>query len=51
LHTAFYDPTFEGGLRYDDPRLSIAWPLPPTQVSQRDLRHPLLQDDFNGIHL
>jgi dTDP-4-dehydrorhamnose 3,5-epimerase len=51
LHTAVYDPPLEDGLRYDDPRLNIAWPLPPTQVSQRDLRHPLLADDFNGIHL
>ena len=26
LHTAFYNPPSEGGLRHDDPRLAIAWP-------------------------
>lgn len=49
LHTAFYRPESEGGLRYDDPRLAIRWPLPPRDVSPRDLAHPLLEDDFTGL--
>ncbi|MCK7491690.1 MAG: dTDP-4-dehydrorhamnose 3,5-epimerase [Comamonadaceae bacterium] len=28
LHTAAYAPLHEGGVRHDDPRLGIAWPLP-----------------------
>src|SRR5258708_26991184 len=28
LHTAPYTPKLEGGARWDDPRLRIAWPLP-----------------------
>jgi dTDP-4-dehydrorhamnose 3,5-epimerase len=51
LHTAFYHPPSEGGLRYDDPRLAIAWPLPPQDLSPRDLSHPLLGADFSGIAL
>jgi dTDP-4-dehydrorhamnose 3,5-epimerase len=51
LHTAFYHPPSEGGLRYDDPRLAIAWPLPPQDVSPRDLSHPLLGADFTGVAL
>ena len=49
LHTAAYHQPAEGGLRYDDPRLAIAWPLPPHDLSRRDVSHPLLDDDFTGI--
>ncbi|RXZ30979.1 dTDP-4-keto-6-deoxy-D-glucose epimerase [Oxalobacteraceae bacterium CAVE-383] len=49
LHTALYTPEAEGALRYDDPRIGIAWPLPPRNLSPRDLQHPLLQADFSGI--
>jgi dTDP-4-dehydrorhamnose 3,5-epimerase len=49
LHTAFYHPPSEGGLRYDDPRLGIAWPLRPQDLSPRDDSHPLLDADFTGV--
>lgn len=32
----FYAPETEGGLAYDDPRLGIEWPLPVTEVSEKD---------------
>ncbi|OBH66132.1 dTDP-4-dehydrorhamnose 3,5-epimerase [Mycobacterium colombiense] len=51
LHTAFYNPSSEGGLRHDDPRLAITWPLPPQDLSPRDLSHPLLGADFTGVAL
>ncbi len=51
LHTAFYHPPSEGGLRHDDPRLAITWPLPPQDLSPRDLSHPLLGADFTGVAL
>lgn len=38
LTGAYYAPEHEGGLPYDDPRLAIAWPLPATDMSDRD-RH------------
>jgi len=31
-----YTPAAEGGIAFDDPRLAIAWPLPPADVSDRD---------------
>ena len=51
LHTEFYHPPSEGGLRHDDPRLAIAWPLPPQDLSPRDLAHPLLGPDFAGVEI
>lgn len=51
LHTEFYTPASEAGLRHDDPRLAIAWPMPPVELSPRDRAHPLIPDDFAGIHL
>lgn len=33
----FYTPDAEGGLRYDDPRLGLTWPLPISVVSDKDL--------------
>jgi dTDP-4-dehydrorhamnose 3,5-epimerase len=42
LHSAKYAPLAEGGLRFDDPELNIAWPLPVTDLSERDKGHQLL---------
>ena len=49
LHTACYTPEAEGGVRHDDPRLGIAWPLPVTDISPRDMGHPLVGPDFSGL--
>ncbi|MBI5900166.1 MAG: dTDP-4-dehydrorhamnose 3,5-epimerase family protein [Rhodocyclales bacterium] len=51
LHTAFYTPISEAGLRYDDPALSVRWPLPVRDLSARDALHPLITKDFSGIPL
>ncbi|MBP0621443.1 dTDP-4-dehydrorhamnose 3,5-epimerase [Cupriavidus consociatus] len=51
LHTSHYVPQAEGGLRHDDPRLGIDWPLPVADLSQRDRSHPLLTSEFSGIKL
>lgn len=49
LHTALYTPEFEGGVLFDDPRLNISWPLPVTDLSERDWKHPLMTEDFTGM--
>jgi dTDP-4-dehydrorhamnose 3,5-epimerase len=49
FHTANYTPSVEGGLRFDDPALNIPWPLPITDVSERDKHHPLISKNFLGI--
>ena len=35
-----YTPNNEGGLRYDDPALGLTWPLPVTEISEKDLSFP-----------
>ena len=40
----FYTPDAEGGLRYDDPRLGLTWPLRVTEISEKDQRWALLAD-------
>lgn len=45
--STFYTPSAESGLRYDDPRLAIAWPLPVTAVSGKDSNFALL-DTIEG---
>jgi dTDP-4-dehydrorhamnose 3,5-epimerase len=38
----FYAPELARGLRYDDPKLRIPWPLPVSAVSEKDEAWPLL---------
>jgi dTDP-4-dehydrorhamnose 3,5-epimerase len=51
FHTEFYSPEHEGGVRHDDPRVGIAWPLRSANLSSRDASHPLLDESFLGVHL
>jgi dTDP-4-dehydrorhamnose 3,5-epimerase len=49
LHTASYVPAAERGVAHDDPQLSIAWPLPVTDLSARDRAHQPLPPGFAGL--
>jgi dTDP-4-dehydrorhamnose 3,5-epimerase len=49
LHTSAYEPTAEGAVRWDEPRVGIRWPLPVTVLSPRDTSHAPLAADFHGI--
>ena len=51
LHTEFYSPEHEGGVRYNDPMISIAWPLEITEISEKDGTYPLISEQFKGILL
>lgn len=44
LHSGTWVPGAETGVRWDDPHLAIAWPLPPTELSERDQKLPSLPD-------
>ena len=40
----FYAPEHAGGLRHDDPRLGLEWPLPVTELSDKDRSWRLLDE-------
>ena len=49
LHSEFYQPGYEGGLRHCDPALKINWPLQVTNISDRDKNHPDIVSGFKGF--
>ena len=51
LHSAFYSPEYEYGLRVDDPWLEIKWPLPVGTISSKDQSYPLIGNTFEGIEI
>lgn len=51
LHTEFYEPSAEGGVRPTDAMVNVPWPLPIADLSARDQTHPLLSSSFNGLHV
>jgi dTDP-4-dehydrorhamnose 3,5-epimerase len=43
--STYYDPSLEGGIRYDDPDVGIEWPAGiELQPSERDANAPLLRE-------
>ena len=42
--THAYRPQSERAIRYDDPRLGIAWPLPVAEISEKDASSRLLDE-------
>ena len=46
LHTAFHTPEAEDGIPYNDTLLAINWPLPVTDLSQRDARQEAISSNF-----
>lgn len=51
LHSAFYAPEAEGGVRVDDPAIAIDWPQPLGTISERDRSFALIDSQFEGIAL
>lgn len=50
-HSASYAPDAEGGLHPEDSSLSINWPQPISELSERDTSHPLINDEFKGVKI
>ena len=51
MHTAAWSGENERGLRFDDRRLAIRWPLPVSVVSEKDATLELIESGFTGIRL
>jgi dTDP-4-dehydrorhamnose 3,5-epimerase len=47
--TELYDPRDEVGIAWNDPDLGISWPVTEPLLSERDKRHPSLQDVMAGF--
>ena len=50
-HTQFYTSGAESGIKYNDEKINIIWPLPVSSISVRDSSHPKIVDNFKGIIL
>lgn len=46
-----YAPALERGLRWNDPWLSVDWPLQPAEISAKDAAWPDFDPAFHGIDL
>ena len=49
LHTAAYHPSAEAAFNPRDPALSVNWPLDISELSQRDISHPMIQQSKRRI--
>lgn len=49
FHTNEFAQELEGGLNAKDPMLNIKWPLEIKEISNKDLNHPMLNNDFKGV--
>lgn len=49
LHSRPHAAVAEAALNARDPALDIHWPLPFTDISERDAQHPHLAPDFTGV--
>lgn len=49
LVSDFYSPENERGVRWNDPRFNIAWPITPAEISEKDGKWPDFSPDFHGI--
>jgi dTDP-4-dehydrorhamnose 3,5-epimerase len=49
--TAPYTPALEARIRFDEPRVGIAWQVGEVIVSDKDATTPLLTNDFRGVDL
>jgi len=45
----YYNLEFENGLRYNDEKLNIKWELEVSDISQKDMNHKLIDNDFIGV--
>ena len=47
LTTEYYSPDFERGIRWDDPKFNIKWPIVPVEISEKDSAHPFFNSEYH----
>ncbi len=45
--TEYYSPEHERGLRWDDPKIGIEWPIEPVIISEKDRKHKDFDINYN----
>lgn len=50
-HSANYRADSEKGFRFNDPVFDIKWPMPITEISEKDSSHLLINNDFKGFKI
>jgi len=48
-HSEFYAQGAEEGLFYNDPAFHIEWPMPVTEISEKDKLHHIIDSNFKAI--
>lgn len=51
FHSESYNCKAEDGVRYNDPKINIQWPMPATEISERDQNFLYINDQFQGIQI
>jgi dTDP-4-dehydrorhamnose 3,5-epimerase len=46
-----YAPSYESGIRFDDPKLKINWPIEPTVISEKDRAWELLEHRIDELDM
>lgn len=46
-----YNKESEAGVKYNDAKVNIEWPLPVSLVSDKDNNIPVIDDSFTGVNL
>jgi dTDP-4-dehydrorhamnose 3,5-epimerase len=49
LVSNFYSPENERGVRYNDPKFGVKWPIEPREISPKDAKWPLFDPIFHGV--
>jgi len=49
LTNNFYAPNEERGIRYNDPKFNIQWPLEFVEISEKDRKWPDFDPEYHGI--
>lgn len=48
-HSEFYNPEAESAIRYSDPAINIQWPVPVSEVSEKDRSHQLIVSNLKAL--
>ena len=47
LVTQYYAPDYERGIRWNDPRFNIQWPIEPVEISEKDRNHRNFDPEYH----